>query len=172
MPGAVRMMAGRRPDRWTLGEARPPLFLLLTAREREVQLAALGNSNQEIAAGLSISVLTVETHRKKIMDKLGLHGTADLILYAVRKGWCCRRRTPGTPARDSRRLMTVSERRRVAVGRKKRKRGDHRRQESEGTSRWAAADLGVSFVVGTRPTQYFEKDRVATVASRSLMAAS
>ena len=45
-----------------------------------------GNSNKEIATRLSISVLTVETHRKKIIEKLGLHGTADLILYAVRKG--------------------------------------------------------------------------------------
>jgi DNA-binding NarL/FixJ family response regulator len=60
---------------------------LLTAREREVlQLVAEGNSNKEIAGRLFLSVLTVETHRKKIIDKLGLHGTADLILYAARKG--------------------------------------------------------------------------------------
>jgi two-component system response regulator NreC len=68
-------------------EGREDSFELLTAREREVlQMAAEGNSNKEIAALLSISVLTVETHRKKIIEKLGLHGTADLILYAVRKG--------------------------------------------------------------------------------------
>lgn len=60
---------------------------LLTEREREVlQLVAEGNSNKEMAARLHLSVLTVETHRKKILDKLNLHGTADLILYAVRKG--------------------------------------------------------------------------------------
>jgi DNA-binding NarL/FixJ family response regulator len=60
---------------------------LLTAREREIlQLVAEGNSNKEIAVRLFLSVLTVETHRKKIIEKLGLHGTADLILYAVRKG--------------------------------------------------------------------------------------
>ena len=60
---------------------------LLTEREREIlQLISEGNSNKEIASRLSISVLTVETHRKRILDKLNLHGTADLILYAVRKG--------------------------------------------------------------------------------------
>ena len=68
-------------------EGREDSFELLTAREREVlQRIAEGNSNKEIAGNLSLSVLTVETHRKKILEKLGLHGTADLILYAVRKG--------------------------------------------------------------------------------------
>ena len=57
------------------------------AREREVlQLIAEGNSNKEVAGRLFLSVLTIETHRKKIIEKLNLHGTADLILYAVRKG--------------------------------------------------------------------------------------
>ncbi len=60
---------------------------LLTAREREIlQLIAEGNSNKEVAGRLFLSVLTIETHRKKIIEKLNLHGTADLILYAVRKG--------------------------------------------------------------------------------------
>ena len=60
---------------------------LLTAREREIlQLIAEGNSNKEVAGRLFLSVFTVETHRKKIIEKLNLHGTADLILYAVRKG--------------------------------------------------------------------------------------
>jgi two-component system response regulator NreC len=59
----------------------------LTEREREVlQLISEGNSNKEIAGRLHLSVYTVETHRKRILDKLNLHGTADLILYAVRKG--------------------------------------------------------------------------------------
>jgi len=62
-------------------------FELLTSREREVlQLIAEGNSNKEIAARLFLSVYTVETHRKNILEKLKLHGPADLILYAVRKG--------------------------------------------------------------------------------------
>jgi two-component system, NarL family, response regulator NreC len=64
-------------------------FQLLTGREREVlQLLAEGHSNKEIAGRLFLSVYTVETHRKRILDKLNLHGTADLILYAVRKGMC------------------------------------------------------------------------------------
>jgi len=62
-------------------------FELLTSREREIlQLIAEGNSNKEIAARLFLSVYTVETHRKNILEKLKLHGPADLILYAVRKG--------------------------------------------------------------------------------------
>ena len=59
----------------------------LTAREREVlQLIAEGNSNEEIATRLYLSVYTVETHRKNILEKLNLHGTADIILFAVRRG--------------------------------------------------------------------------------------
>lgn len=62
-------------------------FDLLTAREREIlQLVAEGRSNKEIAGTLHLSPLTVETHRKNILEKLGLHGAADLVLYAVRKG--------------------------------------------------------------------------------------
>lgn len=62
-------------------------FDLLTEREREIlQLYAEGLSNKEVAARLHLSLYTVETHRGNILEKLGLHGTADLILYAVRKG--------------------------------------------------------------------------------------
>lgn len=60
---------------------------LLTPREREVlQLLAEGKSNKEVAALLDLSVYTVETHRGNILQKLNLHGTPELILYAVRKG--------------------------------------------------------------------------------------
>jgi two-component system response regulator NreC len=60
---------------------------LLTAREREVmQLLAEGNTNKEVAGLLGIGVSTVDTHRTKIMQKLGLRTFADLVLYAVRKG--------------------------------------------------------------------------------------
>jgi DNA-binding NarL/FixJ family response regulator len=57
----------------------------LTPREREVlQLIAEGKSNKEAASALSISVLTVETHRAHIMRKLGAHSVAELVHYAVR----------------------------------------------------------------------------------------
>jgi DNA-binding NarL/FixJ family response regulator len=56
-----------------------------TPRELEViRLLAQGKSNKEIAAQLAIAVRTVETHRAKIMLKLGLHSLAELIHYAIR----------------------------------------------------------------------------------------
>jgi len=61
-------------------------YELLTEREREIlQLLAEGKANKEVATVLFISPTTVETHRGHILQKLGLHSTADLILYAVRK---------------------------------------------------------------------------------------
>jgi two-component system response regulator NreC len=60
---------------------------LLTEREREVlQLIAEGKSNKEAAAVLNVSPYTVETHRQNLTQKLGLHNTAEIVLYAVRKG--------------------------------------------------------------------------------------
>lgn len=62
-------------------------YELLTPRERELlQLLAEGNSIKDIATLLNLSAYTVETHRSNIMQKLNLHGMAELILYAVRKG--------------------------------------------------------------------------------------
>ena len=62
-------------------------YELLTGREREIlQRIAEGSSNKEIATQLNLSVYTVETHRGNVLEKLNLHGAADLILYAVRKG--------------------------------------------------------------------------------------
>ena len=59
----------------------------LSEREREIfQLIAEGKANKEIAAILSISPSTVETHRARIMEKLDLHSAAEIVLYAVRKG--------------------------------------------------------------------------------------
>ena len=59
----------------------------LSEREREVfQLIAEGKSNKEIAEILFISPSTVETHRAHILEKLDLHGAAELVLYAVRRG--------------------------------------------------------------------------------------
>jgi two-component system response regulator NreC len=62
-------------------------YELLTMREREVlQLLAEGKSNKETAAVLNLSPYTIETHRANILEKLRLHSTPELILYAVRKG--------------------------------------------------------------------------------------
>lgn len=62
-------------------------FDLLSGREREIfQLIAEGNSNKKIAKILSLSTSTVETHRSRIMEKLDLHSTAEIIHYALRKG--------------------------------------------------------------------------------------
>ena len=62
-------------------------FHLLTAREREVlQLLAEGRSNKDVATLLQVGLSTVETHRANLMQKLNLHNTAEIVLYAVRKG--------------------------------------------------------------------------------------
>jgi two-component system, NarL family, response regulator NreC len=61
-------------------------YELLSEREREVlQLLAEGKSNKEVATLLNISPYTVETHRTHLMQKLNLHNTAEIVLYAVRK---------------------------------------------------------------------------------------
>lgn len=59
----------------------------LTSREREIaQLLAEGLNTKEIAAQLSVSVKTVETHRQHIMEKLKIHSLAELTKYAIREG--------------------------------------------------------------------------------------
>jgi DNA-binding NarL/FixJ family response regulator len=59
----------------------------LTLREKEVlQLIAQGKSNKEIATLLNISVNTVAVHRARVMETLDLHRTAELVLFAVKKG--------------------------------------------------------------------------------------
>jgi two-component system, NarL family, response regulator NreC len=62
-------------------------YHLLTSREREIlQLLAEGRSNKEVATELDVGISTVETHRANLMQKLNLHNTAEIVLYAVRKG--------------------------------------------------------------------------------------
>lgn len=59
---------------------------LLSTREKEVlQLIAEGKSNKEVAEVLKLSTYTVESHRTHVMQKLDLHNTAEIVLYAVRK---------------------------------------------------------------------------------------
>ena len=68
-------------------EATQDPYDRLTLREREVlQLIAQGKSNKEVAALLNISVNTVAVHRARLMETLGLHRTAEIVLYAVKKG--------------------------------------------------------------------------------------
>jgi two-component system response regulator NreC len=60
---------------------------LLTSREREVlQMIAEGKTNKEIAASLNLSVYTVEAHRGRVMEKLNLHSTGELVRFALRSG--------------------------------------------------------------------------------------
>jgi DNA-binding NarL/FixJ family response regulator len=73
------LKTGNQPDAAEQSQARP------TPREVEIiRLVAKGKANKEIAAQLGITVRTVETHRAKIMNKLGLHSVAELIHYAIR----------------------------------------------------------------------------------------
>jgi len=59
----------------------------LTDREREVlQLIAEGRSSKEIGVAFHISARTVDTHRQRLMDKLGLHTVAELTKFAIREG--------------------------------------------------------------------------------------
>jgi len=63
------------------------LIAKLTPRERQVlQLIAQGHSNKEIAQLLELSVNTVSVHRANLMNALDIHRTAELVLYAIRKG--------------------------------------------------------------------------------------
>jgi DNA-binding CsgD family transcriptional regulator len=60
----------------------------LSLREREVlKLIAEGKSNREIGDMLFISVRTVECHRASIIGKLNVKNTADLVKYAIQKGY-------------------------------------------------------------------------------------
>ncbi len=63
------------------------VYSILSNREREVlQLLAEGNNTKEIASHLGVSIKTVEAHRIKIMNKLGIYSVAELTKYAIREG--------------------------------------------------------------------------------------
>jgi two-component system, NarL family, response regulator NreC len=60
---------------------------LLSSREHEVlRLIAEGKTNKEVASQLNLSVYTVDSHRGKIMEKLNLHSTGDLVRFAMKHG--------------------------------------------------------------------------------------
>jgi DNA-binding NarL/FixJ family response regulator len=85
-PRIAKLLVGDSMQRLR-DEAASDTYELLTPREREVlQLIAEGKSNKEVASALFVSPTTIETHRARIMDKLDLHSTAEIVLYAVRKG--------------------------------------------------------------------------------------
>ncbi len=70
------------------GKRAPSFSEPLTVREREIlKLIAEGKSSKEIATLLCISIRTVERHRANVMDKLRVRRTADLVAYAIRKGY-------------------------------------------------------------------------------------
>ena len=69
------------------GPGRPAVVSPLTARELQVlALVAEGYSTKKIAALLGISYKTADSHRSRIMEKLGVHETASLVRYAIRQG--------------------------------------------------------------------------------------
>ena len=67
--------------------AEPSAYEKLTPREREVlQLMAEGKATKQVAAVLHVSIKTIETHRRQIMQKLDLYSVAELTKYAIREG--------------------------------------------------------------------------------------
>ncbi len=73
---------------WRLGKRKLPTSEPLTTREREVlKLIAEGKSSRQIGELLFISARTVERHRANIMEKLNVRKTAELVKYAMRKGY-------------------------------------------------------------------------------------
>ena len=91
MVDAVKQVAaGKMVLDQRLGALDPPAGQpppQLTTRELEVlQLIVHGKSNKEIAIVLSLSVNTVAVHRANIMQTLGIHNTAELVVYAIRQG--------------------------------------------------------------------------------------
>lgn len=82
-PALAGAMLQSRAQPGRAGSADP-----LTEREEEVlRHIAWGRSNKEIATELGISVKTVETHKARATEKLGLRGRTELVRYAVRRGW-------------------------------------------------------------------------------------
>ena len=77
----------------------PSVFESLSPREREVlQLIAEGHSTKEVARTLKVSVKTVETHRRQLMNKLELFSVAELTRYAIREGLVSLETRTGSPS--------------------------------------------------------------------------
>ena len=85
-PAIAAMAIGRGPQSGTsrsIDRANE-----LSARETEVlQLAAAGYTNKELSSRLRVGIKTIETHKARAMEKLGLDTRAELVRYAIVKGW-------------------------------------------------------------------------------------
>jgi DNA-binding NarL/FixJ family response regulator len=85
-PAVAELLASRKSS-MLVPDKVEDRYDLLTERERQIyQLLAEGQSNKEIASLLGLSLHTVETHRTRIMEKMDVHGAAELVLSAVRRG--------------------------------------------------------------------------------------
>lgn len=82
------LIAGELLESYRQGDSRPhDAAQRLTSRQREVlQLFAEGRSAKGVAAALNISVRTAEAHKARVLEALGLRGTAELVQYAIRNG--------------------------------------------------------------------------------------
>jgi two-component system response regulator NreC len=80
-------ISGMMVTRYLSSESAPEEGISLSDRERQIlQLVAEGNTNRQIAAALAITHKTVDTYRRRLMGKLGIHDTPGLVRYAIRKG--------------------------------------------------------------------------------------
>jgi DNA-binding NarL/FixJ family response regulator len=84
-PAIANVVVRNSIEHWSA--STEPMSRGISSREREIlQLLAEGRSSKEMAESLYVSVKTIETHRKQIMNKLNLHSVAELTKYAVREG--------------------------------------------------------------------------------------
>jgi PAS domain S-box-containing protein len=85
--GSCIDISDNRRHRWTPDEAATRAVFSLTERERQVLvLIAEGNSTKEAAVRLGISYKTADSHRSRILEKLGVHETASMVRLAIRSG--------------------------------------------------------------------------------------
>jgi PAS domain S-box-containing protein len=85
--GSVSDVTGRKPNYFTPDDQSVRMVFSLTERERQVLvLISHGRSTKEAAAHLGISYKTADSHRSRILEKLGVHETASMVRYAIRAG--------------------------------------------------------------------------------------
>jgi DNA-binding CsgD family transcriptional regulator len=85
--GSAIDVSGRKRHIFTPDDEAVRMVFALTERERQVLvLIAEGRSTKEAAAQLGISYKTADSHRSRILEKLGVHETASMVRYAIRSG--------------------------------------------------------------------------------------